>query len=427
MKKRILGILLCLCMVLALCPVTAFAEDEPTIAVTIDGFEVGKTPNDCKYTFESNIPGVTFSEEDIIDIWWEVYDPEDGYLEWFFDREFEADTEYKFTIMLDNKGLSKLPVITVNGETPYYCDMPTIAGEPYAISMDCRFDAPAEPAYNLDVTIDGFEVGKTPDNCKLSFESNIPGVTFSEDDILSVLWEFYAPENNSFNELINDQAFKADTRYRLIFSLDNKGLSKLPIITVNGQTPAYCDMVFYNGEPYAINIDCFFDALALPPISINGADVVCAKQDYEFTVTPPEGVTCTEFAYGDTGRGTLTLKNGVLCGVIPASEYNGADSIELTVSGTMAGGTTVSASKTFEISPEHIFVNGVCGCGYKKAFGIAKLVIADTSDSEKDNPGTGASAFGDAALFLGAALLLGGCAAVGAGVCGKRRRSSREK
>ena len=32
MKKRIFGILLCLCMVLALCPVTAFAEETGSVA-----------------------------------------------------------------------------------------------------------------------------------------------------------------------------------------------------------------------------------------------------------------------------------------------------------------------------------------------------------------------------------------------------------
>ena len=34
LKKRILGILLCLCMVLMLCPVTAFAEGETLTPVT---------------------------------------------------------------------------------------------------------------------------------------------------------------------------------------------------------------------------------------------------------------------------------------------------------------------------------------------------------------------------------------------------------
>ena len=44
MKKRVLNILLCLCMVLMLCPVSAFAE-EPTgsLTITVDGFKVGKT------------------------------------------------------------------------------------------------------------------------------------------------------------------------------------------------------------------------------------------------------------------------------------------------------------------------------------------------------------------------------------------------
>ena len=45
MKKRILSILLCLCMVLMLCPVTAFAEEITEIAVTVDEPVIGANPD----------------------------------------------------------------------------------------------------------------------------------------------------------------------------------------------------------------------------------------------------------------------------------------------------------------------------------------------------------------------------------------------
>ena len=66
MKKRMLSILLCLCMVLMLVPTTVFAEEPTgTLAVTINGFQVGNTPGDIKLSIASTIPGVTFSADDI--------------------------------------------------------------------------------------------------------------------------------------------------------------------------------------------------------------------------------------------------------------------------------------------------------------------------------------------------------------------------
>lgn len=107
-----------------------------------------------------------------------------------------------------------------------------------------------------------------------------------------------------------------------------------------------------------------------PTITIHGADVVCAQQDYEFTVTAAGGATiATEFIIrGSTGDRifyeNLTEKDGVLCGTVLAHVYGSLNGgIELTVCGT----PSLTATKTVAISPEHLFdEDGVCECGAKQ-------------------------------------------------------------
>ena len=77
MKKRLFGIMIILSMVLALFPATAFAQEPDSLAIIVSGFQVGKTPADCKVNFVSTIPGVTFSADDIQYISWEKYAADD--------------------------------------------------------------------------------------------------------------------------------------------------------------------------------------------------------------------------------------------------------------------------------------------------------------------------------------------------------------
>ena len=76
-----------------------------------------------------------------------------------------------------------------------------------------------------------------------------------------------------------------------------------------------------------------------PTITISGADVVCAPQDYVFTVTVSEGVTLDSKFGFDTGSSgsdsDLTGDDdGVVRGVMPAEWYNGENgSFQLTVHG----------------------------------------------------------------------------------------------
>lgn len=109
-------------------------------------------------------------------------------------------------------------------------------------------------------------------------------------------------------------------------------------------------------------------------ITISGPDVVCSWQDYEFTVTPPAGVTLDkEFGY-DTGMkgggADLTVDaDGVGHGVVLTDWYDlQTNCFTLTAHGNTADGTPVTGTKTVQVSPKHIFVDGVCGCGVKQYY-----------------------------------------------------------
>ena len=128
----------------------------------------------------------------------------------------------------------------------------------------------------------------------------------------------------------------------------------------------------YNGDGVVNYKDLIALRSDLNLITINGPDVVCAQQDYEFTVTPPAGVTLdTQFGY-NTGSSSSEWdrtidENGVGHGVVPKDWYNRqTNSFTLTARGTDPSGNTVTETKTVQVSPEHIFVDGVCGCGAVK-------------------------------------------------------------
>ena len=108
-------------------------------------------------------------------------------------------------------------------------------------------------------------------------------------------------------------------------------------------------------------------------ITIDGPDVVCKEQNYEFTVTPSDGVTLeAEFGY-DTGRkgGPADLEidtDGVGHGVAPAEWYDlNTNSFTLSAYGTTADGTPVTDTKHVTIRASHLFVDGACEvCGLRQ-------------------------------------------------------------
>ena len=332
MKKRVLSILLCLCMVLMLCPVTAFADENYTIT---QNFKYGT------YSFAGDEPSPIVSS---------VY-PHRG-----IDLgHIENCAPYEFVGWKES----------VSG---------TIYEPDYAIESvlgDMTFDAVYQVQGSLAVTVDGFEVGKTPADCTVTFDSTIPGVTFSEDDILFVGWEEFVFDGSDYvtKRISNTDVFEADTRYQVSIDLDNKGLATAPAVTVNGKTPECCTIATRDGVPFLLQIACTLGTPPMPPLTIDGPDVVCAEQDYEFTVTPADGVTLDkEFGY-DTGMkgggADLTVDaDGVGHGTVLTEWYDlNTGSFTLNAHGTTADGTPVTGTKTVQVSPEHIFVDGVCGCG----------------------------------------------------------------
>lgn len=241
------------------------------------------------------------------------------------------------------------------------------------LQSDLTFDAVYQVQGGLAVTVDGFEVGNTPADCTYSFESTIPGVEFSADDIQRFYWEKYEETSNRWDLVYETEAFEAGASYRISMNLDNKGLDMAPAVTVNGKTPYYCTIATSNGVPIQLQIACELGTPALT-LTIDGPDVVCSWQDYEFTVTPPAGVTLdNEFGYdaGMKGSGAdLTVDaDGVGHGTVLTEWYDlNTGSFTLNAHGTTADGTPVTGSKTVEVSPEHIFVDGVCGCGVKEQY-----------------------------------------------------------
>ena len=341
-----------------------------SLAITIDGFEVGNTPADCTFSFESTNLGVTFSEDDIQSITWVQVVPNpnpnmnDVIIRVIQNTEpFIAGKQYECTIQLNRKGLDVAPTVTVNGKQ---ADSQIVNTN--IIVIHCNCDTPAEPSNPaLAITVNGFEVGKTPNDCTFSFESTNLGVTFSEEDITVLRWWKFDNLSSPMQSMSNTEVFTADTNYKIEFFLPLKTLTSAPTATVNGEPATNCTIA--SGSSDKLVVAHLFGRLT-PTLKINGADEVCAQQDYEFTVTPQAGVTCTEFMYGDVGKGTLTSKDGVLSGTVPAESYSNKDSFELTVSGATTDGTPVSATKTVQVSPDHIFDAGVCGCGAVQQYTI---------------------------------------------------------
>ena len=342
MKKRILSILLTLCLVLMLCPVTAFADENYTIT---QNFKYGT------YSFAGDEPSPIVSS---------VYPYRGinlGHIENCAPYEFVGWKEsVSGTIYEPDDAIESVP-------------------------GDMTFDAVYQVHGGLAITVDGFQVGNTPADCTYSFESTIPGVTFSADDILFVKW-VKEGESSEGERISETEAFEAGTTYSFGLELNNKDLSIPPAVTVNGKTPEDCTIATRNGVPIQLQIACTLGTPALTLI-IDGPDVVCAQQDYEFTVTPPAGVTLRNwFGYeNDEGSGyteQLTIyEDGVGHSVVSASEYDDADRMVLTVSGEAADGTPVTGTKTVQVSPEHIYVDGVCGCGAVQQYTVEYIGSGD--------------------------------------------------
>ena len=163
-----------LSMVLALFPATAFAQEPDSLAIIVSGFQVGKTPADCKVNFVSTIPGVTFSADDIQYISWEKYAADDDLYPMNNTDVFRVDTRYRCVIQLDNNGLTEVPAVTVNGKTPQDCYLATSYGTPIALFVRCELGTPAAGNEDREITVNG---------------SFVPGTAADEIISVDVAWE----------------------------------------------------------------------------------------------------------------------------------------------------------------------------------------------------------------------------------------------
>ena len=398
MKKRILSILLTLCMVLMLVPATAFA-DELLIKGDVD-FDGQVSILDAT-RLQNYLEGLeSFTKEQLVV------------------ADFNGDGVVNYSDLTELQSYIELPVIDItveNGKATacgteiskaaLHTRVTLTANSP---SDDMEFDKwivneggvtladassatttftmlllepvsvtatykplSASETGSLAITVDGFQVGNTPNDTTLSFVSTNLGVTFSADDIASVSWQKYRFNGTHYDWYLisNTEVFEADTRYKICISMDNKGLTEAPAVTVNGNTPESCRIATQNGVPIQLQATCELGTPApAPTITINGPDVICAEENYYFTATASEGVTFDELfglGYGIDDYCSLTLgqeADGTAWGVVQTYYYS-ADSFELTVSGTTEDRMPVSAAKTVQVSPEHIYVDGVCGCG----------------------------------------------------------------
>ena len=114
----------------------------------------------------------------------------------------------------------------------------------------------------------------------------------------------------------------------------------------------------------------------IPTITINGADTVCITQDYNFSFTLPEGTTDAESGYEFTNKDggiKLTAENGMYSGVLESQFYDENEiSFKLKAYAKTTDGFVFSAEKTVAIQNEH--AGGVATC--------IELAICDTCGKE---------------------------------------------
>ncbi|MDY4278623.1 MAG: hypothetical protein SOX68_06675, partial [Faecalicoccus sp.] len=94
---------------------------------------------------------------------------------------------------------------------------------PYAeiqnLQSDLTFDAVYQVQGSIAVTVNGFEVGNTPNDITFSFASTIPGIEFSKDDIQFFYWQkciFGEETSNLWHHVYETEAFEAGASYRIV-------------------------------------------------------------------------------------------------------------------------------------------------------------------------------------------------------------------
>ena len=204
MKKRILSIVLTLCMVLMICPVTAFAETPDTKYTLTVKFDHG-TFRGCTGSYTA---GDDYKRGDKYDI----------------TKYFDEIVDFAPYVFVQTKN-------TVGTFT----DSDMVAEFIFAM-----------PEYSIDIEVSGYAVGNTPADCKIdAITSTIPDVSFDpedKNDVLDIVWI----DVDAGKTMSDTDVFQAEGTYEIDVTLAHKdGISVLPIATVKGKMSRHCKL-WYN-------------------------------------------------------------------------------------------------------------------------------------------------------------------------------------
>ena len=199
MKKRILDILLILCMVLALCPVTAFAETPEERYSLIIKFDHG-TYLGCTGSYNKG----------------DDYKSGDKY-----------DITKDFSYIVD---FAPYVFVATKNTTGTFTDSDMVAEFIFAM-----------PEYSIDIEVSGYAVGNTPADCKIeNITSTIPDVSFDpedKNDVLDIVWI----DVDAGKTMSDTDVFQAEGTYEIDVTLAHKdGISVLPLATVDGKLCRHC-------------------------------------------------------------------------------------------------------------------------------------------------------------------------------------------
>ena len=296
MKKQILSIVLTLCMVLVLCPVTAFADVPPDTIIGDINLDGTVTKKDALY-LQNYLEGLeSFTDKQLV-----VADFNgDGVVNYSDLAKLQSYLELLASAIIVTKGKAtacgtEISEAAEGTRVTLTADSPpdamvfdkwivgsgsnvTLADANSATTTFTMSKGPVNVAAtykplsasetgSLAITVDGFEVGNTPNDITFSFASTIPGIEFSEDDIQFFYWEkciFGEETSNLWHLVYKTEAFEAGASYRISMNLDNKGLDMAPAVTVNGRTPYYCKIATRDGVPIQLQIACTLGTPAEP-------------------------------------------------------------------------------------------------------------------------------------------------------------------
>lgn len=288
MKKQILSIVLTLCMVLVLCPVTAFADVPPDTIIGDINLDGTVTKKDALY-LQNYLEGLeSFTDKQLV-----VADFNgDGVVNYSDLAKLQSYLELLASAITVTKGKAtacgtEISEAAEGTRVTLTADSPpdamvfdkwivgsgsnvTLADANSATTTFTMSKGPVNVAAtykplsasetgSLAITVDGFEVGNTPNDITFSFASTIPGIEFSEDDIQFSSWGkciFGEETSNLWHHVYETEAFEAGASYRISMNLDNKGLDMAPAVTVNGRTPYYCKIATRDGVPIQLQIAC---------------------------------------------------------------------------------------------------------------------------------------------------------------------------